>query len=71
MTWTNSEIEAKLAALEDRISFLFQTTDTLEIRFERWTEMWEVWAVELQGALATVEKQISRTRSAARPNQPE
>ena len=71
MAWTHSEIEAKLAALEDRITFLFQNTDSLELRFEQWTEMWESWAVELQTALAGVEKQISRIRNAPPPSPPD
>jgi len=67
MALTKSEVEAKLAALEDRISLLFQATDSLEWRLEHGLEIWEGCAVELQVALAGVQKQIGRLRKGGPP----
>lgn len=71
MTLTNSEMEAKLAALEDRVSILFQATNAVEWRLEHGLEMWEGWAVELQAAMSAVEKQIVRLREHGAPTDQE
>ncbi len=62
MALTKEEMEAKIAALEDRITFLSQTTDSLEWRFEHGVERWVAWASDLQMALRTVSKQIDHLR---------
>ncbi len=67
MALTNSEIEAKLAALEDRISLVSRVTDGLELRLDDGMAMWEDWAVQLQVAMAAVERQIRRLRQVGPP----
>ncbi len=58
MALTQDEMEAKIAALEDRISLLFQTTDTLESRFNWGLARWIGWATELRLALTVINSQI-------------
>ncbi len=58
MALTGDEAEAKIAALEDRISLLFQTTDALESRFDWAVSRWIGWATELRLALTVISNQI-------------
>lgn len=62
MALTKEEMEAKIAALEDRISFLSQVTDSLEWRFEHGVERWTLWAADLRMALRALSKQIDHIR---------
>ncbi len=62
MVLTQGELEAKVAALEDRISFLSQATDSLEWRFEHGIERWTCCAAELQEGLAALSKQVEQIR---------
>lgn len=62
MALTQSEVEAKLAALEERISFLTQVTDTLEWRFDQGVERWDRWVAELRDALTRITRQLDRVR---------
>ena len=58
MALTPTETEAKIAALEDRVSLLFQATDSLESQFEQDEQLWSQWATELREALAVIGRQI-------------
>lgn len=60
MPLTKAEMEAKLAALEDRISLLSQTVDSLENRFEQGVEQWTDWALTARSALAGICKRIDQ-----------
>ena len=63
MTLTTEEMEAKLAAIEDRVALLCQVVDTLERRLDRKDEMWADWAIILRAASAVIEgemRQISK-----------
>ena len=59
---TTNEIEAKMAALEERIAFLSEVTDNLEMRFDLGVQRWEDWVADLKAALGVVGKQIDRLR---------
>ena len=63
MALTPTEIEAKIATLEDRISLLFQATEKLESQLERGEERWFWWAKELRAALAIINGQLERVRN--------
>ncbi len=62
MALSEAEIEAKLAALEERISLVAQATE----RFERWveqtTEKWASWATELKASLTTIGMELDHIR---------
>lgn len=60
MALTRGEMEAKLAALEDRVTLLSQVVDTLESRLDRKEEMWTDWAFILRAASAVVEGEMRR-----------
>ena len=62
MALTPTEIEAKIAALEDRIGLLFQTTDNLESLVQQGEERWFRWAQELREALRVINRQMDRVR---------
>jgi hypothetical protein len=55
-------MEAKLTALEERISFLTEASESLEWRFEHAVERWVSWSVELREALSTIAKHLDRIR---------
>jgi len=58
MALTRDEMEAKFAALEDRVDLLFQTTDTLESRFDWALVQWLGWAAELKLSLTLINQLI-------------
>ena len=60
MALTKQEMEAKLAALEDRVALLSQAMDKVEDRLDRKKEMWADWAVVLRAASAVVEGEMRR-----------
>lgn len=59
MALTKREMEAKIEALEERMSLLAQTTDSLEQRFEQATDRWAGWIV---GALSVIGRQVEQIR---------
>jgi hypothetical protein len=62
MTLTQEEMEAKLAAIEDRVTLLCQVVDRLERRLERKEEMWADWALVLRAASAVVEGEMRQAK---------
>lgn len=62
MALTKKEMEVKIAALEDRISFVSETAESLEWRFEHGVERWTAWASDLQTALRAISRQIDTIR---------
>jgi hypothetical protein len=58
MTLTTEEMEAKLAALEDRVALLCQVVDRLERRLDRKEEVWTDWALILRAASAVIEGEM-------------
>ena len=55
MALTRDEMEAKLAAMEDRVALLCQVVDRLERRLDRKDEMWADWAIILRATAAVIE----------------
>ena len=70
MPLTKSEMEAKLAALEDRISVLSQGTDTLEARFDQCAEGWNRWASELRQTLVAIATRLEHLGKTLPPPPP-
>ena len=70
MPLTKSEMEAKLAALEDRISVLSQGTDTLETRFEQWETGWNQWAAQLRQTLVAIATRLEHLGKTLPPPPP-
>jgi hypothetical protein len=62
MVLTKDEVEAKLAALEDRISLLARVTDNLELRFDDGAERWDAWASETRNAIVCLRRQLDHLR---------
>lgn len=60
MALTKNEMEAKIAALEERVSLLSQTTDHLEQRFEHATDRWAGWVAESFSAISRQMDQIRK-----------
>jgi hypothetical protein len=60
-------VEAKLAALEDRISLLAQVTDNLELRFDEGADRWDQWVGETRNALVGIRRQLDRLRAQLPP----
>ena len=58
MALTRDEMEAKLAAIEDRVALLSQVVDRLERRLDRKDEMWVDWALILRAASAVIEGEM-------------
>ena len=58
MALTREEMEAKLAAIEDRVALLCQVVDRLERRLDRKEEMWADWAIILRAAAAVIEGEL-------------
>jgi len=61
MTLTKEEMEAKLAAIEDRVALLRQVVDRLERRLDRKDEMLGDWALILRAAAAVIEGEMRQT----------
>ena len=62
MALTQSEMEAKLAALEERIELLRQTSDILERRSFLRFEQWERWTFDLAESLGRLTGQLDHLR---------
>jgi hypothetical protein len=62
MVLTKDEVEAKLAALEDRISLLARVTDNLELRFDEGAERWDEWVSETRNAIVCLRRQLDHLR---------
>jgi hypothetical protein len=58
MMLTTEEMEAKLAAIEDRVALLCQVVDRLERRVEWKEEIWADWAIILRAASAVIEREM-------------
>ena len=62
MALTRGEMEAKLAALEDRISLLTQTVDKLENRLFQKGQEWSDWSLLLHVLTEVIDRQLERER---------
>ena len=62
MPLTNQEMEAKLAALEDRVALLAQTVDTLENRWDQKGQEWADWSLLLHVLTEVIDRQLDRDR---------
>ena len=68
MALTRDEMEAKLGALEDRVTLLLQVVDTLESRLDRKEEKWADWALILRATSAVVEGEMRRVEGESLEN---
>ena len=62
MALTKQEVEAKLAALEDRVALLTQVVDTLEDRFQLKVEQWTDWLLVHRNLLEVMDRELTRVR---------
>ena len=62
MPLTRNEMEAKLAALEDRVALLSQVVDTLEDRFQLKMEQWTDWLSVHRNLLEVMDREMTRVR---------
>jgi hypothetical protein len=60
MALTRDEMEAKLAAMEDRLGLLWQFVESLEARVERKEELWTDWVLILRAATTVIESKAAR-----------
>ena len=60
MALTKKEMEAKLAALEERIDLVSRFTETLEGQFQSEAERWRRWEEELRKAASVISRQLAR-----------
>ena len=58
MPLTKQEMEAKLAALEDRIALLGQVVDTLEDRLDQKVKQWTDWSLLLHVLTEVIDRQL-------------
>ena len=65
MVLTKNEMEAKLAALEDRIALVARVTDNLELRFDEGAERWDAWVSETRNAIVCLRRQLDHLRQQA------
>ena len=65
MPLTRNEMEAKLAALEDRVALLSQVVDTLEDRFQLKMEQWTDWLSVHHNLLEVMDREMTRVRGKA------
>ena len=65
MPLTRSEMEAKLAALEDRVALLSQVVDTLEDRLQLKMEQWTDWLSVHHNLLEVMDREMTRVRGKA------
>lgn len=70
MPLTRQEMEAKLAALEDRIALLTQTVDNLENRLHQKAEEWSDWSLLLHAMTEVVDRQVERDRGTTSESPP-
>ena len=62
MALTRQEMEAKLAAIEDRVGLLTQVVDTLEDRFQLKMEQWTDWLLVHRNLLEVMDREMGRAR---------
>jgi len=62
MALTRQEMEAKLAAIEDRVGLLSQVVDTLEDRFQLKMEQWTDWLLVHRNLLEVMDREMGRAR---------
>ena len=62
MPLTKQEMEAKLAALEDRVALLTTTVDTLEDRWDQKGQEWADWSLLLHVLTEVIDRQLERDR---------
>ena len=62
MPLTRNEMEAKLAALEDRVALLFQVVDTLEDQLQLKMERWPDWLSVHRNLLEVMDREMTRVR---------
>lgn len=62
MPLTRQEMEAKLAALEDRVGLLTKTVDTLENRWDQKGQEWADWSLLLHVLTEVIDRQLDRDR---------
>jgi len=62
MPLTKQEMEAKLAALEDRVGLLTTTVDTLEDRWDQKGQEWADWSLLLHVLTEVIDRQLERDR---------
>ncbi|MGH9785199.1 MAG: hypothetical protein ACRD88_13540 [Terriglobia bacterium] len=62
MVLKRQEMEAKLAAIEDRVALLSQVVDTLEDRFELKMEQWTDWLRVHRTLLEVMDREMTRVR---------
>jgi len=70
MALTKSEMEAKLAAIEDRLEMLSQFVESLETRVDRKEDLWADWALILRAATAVIDGKARQTRDVALDGSP-
>ena len=66
MALTRQEMEAKLAALEDRVALLSQVVDTLEDRFQLKMEQWTDWLAVHRNLLEVMDREMTRVQGKGR-----
>lgn len=62
MALTRDEMEAKLAAIEDRVGLLTQVVDGLEDRFQLKIEHWTDWLLVHRNLLEVMDREMRRAR---------
>lgn len=62
MALTRQQMEAKLAALEDRVALLSQVVDSLEDRFQLKIEQWTDWLRVHRNLLEVMDREMTRVR---------
>ena len=70
MALTRLEMEAKMAALEDRIALLTQTVDTLENRLFQKGQEWSDWSLLFHVMTEVVDRQLERDRGSTSGSPP-
>ena len=71
MALTRQEMEAKLAAIEDRVGLLTQVVDTLEDRFQLKMEQWTDWLLVHRNLLEVMDREMGRARGEIRKPPPQ
>ena len=71
MALTRQEMEAKLAAIEDRVGLLSQVVDTLEDRFQLKMEQWTDWLLVHRYLLEVMDREMGRARGEIRKPLPQ
>ena len=64
-------MEARLAALEDRVGLLMQVVDALEDRFQLKMEQWTDWLLVHRNLLEVMDRDMRRARGEIRKPPPQ